>query len=227
MKFSIKNLGIVDEANLTLGDLTLICGENNTGKTYITYAIYGFLKYLLRQDDRFYYRYNPNGFVISRKQIQDAYKSRESKISIKSILDRLKTLLPNIAENYKEDLPHIFGSSREFFEKVEFKIEDLELQLPTEFKKKWRFPKDIEVIIERDQAKDKDCFSIRFFNLPKDSDEGYVVRQAYHWINYYLFKLSVSEIFKNIFIASTERTGAAIFQNELNFARNRLLEKNK
>ena len=43
-KFLFKNLGPIKEAELELGDLTIIAGRNNTGKTYIAYALYGFLK---------------------------------------------------------------------------------------------------------------------------------------------------------------------------------------
>lgn len=45
MDITLKDLGPIQEANFTLGDLTVICGRNNTGKTYITYALYGFLDY--------------------------------------------------------------------------------------------------------------------------------------------------------------------------------------
>lgn len=45
MDINIKNLGVISEANFTVGDLTVICGKNNTGKTYLTYATYGFLDY--------------------------------------------------------------------------------------------------------------------------------------------------------------------------------------
>ena len=44
MKFIFKNLGPINEAELELGDLTIIAGRNNTGKTYVAYALYGFLK---------------------------------------------------------------------------------------------------------------------------------------------------------------------------------------
>ena len=44
MKFTFRNLGPIEKANLELGDLTIIAGLNNTGKTYIAYALYGFLK---------------------------------------------------------------------------------------------------------------------------------------------------------------------------------------
>ena len=43
MKIKIKNLGVGKQAEFTLGDLTIICGGNNTGKTYATYALFGFL----------------------------------------------------------------------------------------------------------------------------------------------------------------------------------------
>lgn len=43
MKFRFKKIGPIDEADLELGDLTIIAGRNNTGKTYIVYTLYGFL----------------------------------------------------------------------------------------------------------------------------------------------------------------------------------------
>ena len=44
MRIRLKNLGILKHAEFSLGDLTIICGENNTGKTYTAYALYGFLR---------------------------------------------------------------------------------------------------------------------------------------------------------------------------------------
>lgn len=35
-----------DNAKFEVGDLTIICGENNTGKTYATYSLYGYLQYM-------------------------------------------------------------------------------------------------------------------------------------------------------------------------------------
>ena len=43
MKFCFRNLGPVTDAELELGNLTIIVGPNNTGKTYISYAIYGLI----------------------------------------------------------------------------------------------------------------------------------------------------------------------------------------
>ena len=38
----LKNIGILKQAEFLLGDLTLICGENNTGKTYARLCIVRF-----------------------------------------------------------------------------------------------------------------------------------------------------------------------------------------
>ena len=43
-EFKFKNLGPVRDATLRLGDLTIITGRNNTGKTYMVYTLYGFLR---------------------------------------------------------------------------------------------------------------------------------------------------------------------------------------
>ena len=42
--FHFKKIGPVKNAEMELGDLTVIAGHNNTGKTYIAYTLYGFLR---------------------------------------------------------------------------------------------------------------------------------------------------------------------------------------
>ena len=44
LTFTFRNLGPVKSAELELGDLTIVAGRNNTGKTYLVYTLYGFLK---------------------------------------------------------------------------------------------------------------------------------------------------------------------------------------
>lgn len=45
LAFRIRNLGPIESADLELGALTIIAGRNNTGKTYLTHSLYGFLKW--------------------------------------------------------------------------------------------------------------------------------------------------------------------------------------
>ena len=45
LKATFKNIGPIKKAELELGDLTIIAGQNNTGKTYLAHTIYDFLNF--------------------------------------------------------------------------------------------------------------------------------------------------------------------------------------
>ena len=44
MKVQFKNLGAIKEGEMEIKPLTLLCGANNTSKTYALYVVYGLLK---------------------------------------------------------------------------------------------------------------------------------------------------------------------------------------
>ena len=45
MKIQVENLGAIKNAKINLDKpLTLFCGQNNTGKTYLAYIIYALTK---------------------------------------------------------------------------------------------------------------------------------------------------------------------------------------
>lgn len=43
VRFDIRHLGCIEQGEFQLKPLTLLCGPNNTGKTWVMYALYGFL----------------------------------------------------------------------------------------------------------------------------------------------------------------------------------------
>ncbi len=45
-KFSVENLGAIRSGEFTVKPLTLFCGPNNTGKTWLMYTIYAFWRHL-------------------------------------------------------------------------------------------------------------------------------------------------------------------------------------
>ena len=54
---------MLDEAEFEVGDLTLICGENNTGKTYATYSLYGYLDFMRSIRENMFLRARRNLFA--------------------------------------------------------------------------------------------------------------------------------------------------------------------
>ena len=71
MIFNVKNLGYIEEASVDLSkDLIVLTGQNNTGKTYLAYAIYG----LFVTEDNSYFYFIADNFSYDDK-IEDIYYS--------------------------------------------------------------------------------------------------------------------------------------------------------
>lgn len=81
MKVRLKNVGMLDETEFEVGGLTIICGENNTGKTYATYSLYGYLDFVRTIRESLFYRYK--GTMLEEN---DEYK-QEIKVTMKHFLN--------------------------------------------------------------------------------------------------------------------------------------------
>ena len=64
--FRFRDLGPVRDAHLRLGDLTIITGRNNTGKTYIVYTLYGFIRHFFELADEVMEEWSKGGQFSNR-----------------------------------------------------------------------------------------------------------------------------------------------------------------
>lgn len=209
MDISIKNLGAISEANFTVGDLTVICGKNNTGKTYLTYAVYGFLD--------FWKRYKPNIFNVSL--ISNFFKEVNSIgldcTSLNFLLDNdLKrassiyssTLLKNLLNN-KNTIQSSF---------------DIHSGFNSHYPKKYSQTIYIEDGGEISlKISNEDNFFLDFDIFVNHGMEG---RPSIQEVCNYLDYAIKDFIFPQAAIVSAERTGAALFQREVDFTRSRLID---
>nr|CAA6806537.1 MAG: Unknown protein [uncultured Thiotrichaceae bacterium] len=111
MKITLKNLGPIKEAEFELGDFIIICGRNNTGKTYITYLLYELLRksahgldaaiaksaflrggynaeIYIGSDDSRLIEYKP--FIVSAERTGAALFQREVDFTRSKVIDLLK-----------------------------------------------------------------------------------------------------------------------------------------
>ena len=213
LKIRVKNLGILKHAEFSLGDLTIICGGNNTGKTYATYALYGFLR-------------NWRRFVqvpVSDAQVQSLLTDGVLKINLSRYVKLAKRKLAITCKRYTTELDNVFAAREGQFHNSEFHIQpgviDLRdkecagklpfdrVPLFTYLKEKGSEELTVALSVERD--------------LEKETDPSFAASAIRFAINKAIF----SDSFPKAFISSAERTGVATFRKELNFARNRLLEE--
>ena len=213
LKIRVKNLGILKHAEFSLGDLTIICGGNNTGKTYATYALYGFLR-----DWRDLIR-----FPVNNAQVQNLLTDGVLKIALGPYAKRAGRQLAAACRIYTAQMDTVFAAPDGTFRNSRFQVRSRSIDLLdresegtmsidrvpffTYSKRKGSEELIIALSMERD--------------LEKETDPGLAASAIRFAINKTIF----SDSFPNAFISSAERTGVAIFRKELNFARNRLLEE--
>jgi AAA15 family ATPase/GTPase len=213
MKISIKNLGAIKQAEFTLGELTIICGCNNTGKTYATYALFGFLSFWR---DAF-------SITVSDHEVFQLLNDGAIELNIQDYIDNASSIVKNGCKSFTSELPQVFASSEKHFLESHFSVSlDSHDMYPSP-------------AFERTMGAAK----TQLFSISKKADSPVIaitllvekekVKIPSEVINRIvgdaLKEIVFGHLFPRPFIASAERTGAAIFRKELNFARNRLLEE--
>lgn len=211
MRFEFKNVGVIDKADLEMGDLTIICGENNTGKTYLTYTIYGFYK-----------RWSFHLFEELEEPIKQELKKSKGIIDLDEMFSqKINQYFEKISTSYTKELHYIFASRKEFFSEAIFKA-----YLDQE-PEKIDFSKPYKKTLNRGEK------TIATISKKENSSKIEIITDQDVVTNFGIISFvarAITEIvfdpyFMDVFIASAERTGAAIFYKELDFSRSRLMEK--
>lgn len=213
MKFKLKNLGALKQAEFELAPLTIICGRNNTGKTYATHATYGFLNYL----------HTAVEFPIDDKVVEQVFVDGVAKLNVEDYFDSLEELFADASSSYSKMLHQIFAG-----EEKHFKESTLELELDGPLKtarvsKRLQFANSSTTALRIESSEDLKYLEI---TLTKESNSTVLPP---HGLVLSILQDAIREAviipsFPKPFISSAERTGAAIFQKELDFTRSRLRE---
>ncbi len=205
----LKNIGILKRAEFSLSDLTVICGENNTGKTYAACALYGFLK-SWHQFIR---------FPINDAQIQRAL-TEQVKIKLTQATD---DILTEACKKYTEQLHKIFAAPEGTFQDSEFHLVTDEIDVQNKkFNSIITSLQNPAFIFSKGEGSKEAILTARIEEEQEREIDTDSVKSA---IDFIIINDIFSGSFPRPFIASTERTGTSTFGKELNFARSRLLKE--
>lgn len=212
MKIKLRNLGILREAEFTLGDLNIICGKNNTGKTYATYALYGFLTFW---EEAFY-------VDVFEKYITTLLKTGSIELNLDEYLDKYSEIINAACSLYSPQLKQVFASGEKHFVNSELIVGvDASEILPLENYSSTMGTSKNQLI---DITKNANSRIVSITLLAKNDKVNIPLGLLKRIIGESLKDILFKNTFPKPFIASAERTGAAIFRKELNFSRNRALE---
>ncbi|PZV27609.1 MAG: hypothetical protein DCF12_03355 [Snowella sp.] len=221
MKIKVKNLGVLKQAEFELGDFTIICGENNTGKTYATYALFGFL----------YTWKNFFEMEIGEDKVEDLMTKGTTSINIADYVEKIQDFVDQGCQKYIQELPNIFATNKEKFQGSSFQviIEEKDIFQIKNNIQTTKFEPSIDVkerfVIFYEKSLESNDITVNFFDNFFDNKKVFDARIFNRYIATVLQRIFFSIIFHEPFIISSERTGSAIFRKELNFARSKLLEQ--
>ena len=214
MKIQVENLGILKKAEFELGELTLICGGNNTGKTYATYALFGFLSHWRRHVKA----------GVHDSTIQELLRDGVTRLDVKSYAKEAKHILRKGCEEFTRQLPGIFASKPGRFNDTKFQVsieaDKMSSMEDRAFERTVRSAEDDLFTLSKAGGDNEVVVSLLMEKRRSVLPES-MIKEV---ISDGIVELLFDPFFPQPFIASTERTGAAIFRKELDFARNRLLK---
>lgn len=213
MKVIFENLGAAEFGEIELANLTIICGENNTGKTYITYLIYNLLSSWRQLVD-----------IDLEAELMQLLQEGTIKIDLQiKLIDKWDEICEKTLKKFLNNFPEMLASNSGLFDKLDLKINlPLDIQWKErEFKNEFRGEKGNLLVAmtkaagstELELAAPKSEESISRSMLPLGS-----------FIEDRLFSMVLEDTIPNVFIASTERTGATTFRKQLNMATGNLID---
>jgi len=215
MFFQLENIGAIKHAEIELGKLTVLCGKNNTGKTYMTYSLYGFLSHLREKPFSRFLRSASSYFKPIFKSIDKGKLYAEMKeqgvirIDLKKAEPDLSHVMTLLSQLYTEKLKDIFSASSNDFALAKFHTANTS-DVVIDYSE--RFLVDTSQY-EAVKPENSCVVEIKLLSMTHSS-----------WlidfiIDDILFEFFLRKDFPNPFILSEERTGIQLFQKE--FQRNK------
>jgi len=217
MNINVQNLGAIKEASIDLNKkLTVFCGPNNTGKTYVSYIIYALtndnvsIPKLL--DDALLKQFLETGEFEINIDLEELYKFREEQLKlIRDNLDSIFGISEEKVKAYFSDFAISFVTTKEEFQaKVIAEVFSLKIQI-----------NDIVIRVEKKSSE----LRIHIVNVSEKKITGSYVdviryslyRSVYNFVAFYPNTSSC--------IFPVERNSIYTFNKELSIQRNVLIDQ--
>ncbi|WP_423061289.1 hypothetical protein [Citrobacter portucalensis] len=226
MKLSIKNLGYIKSGTFDSNDLTVIFGKNNSGKTYLSYAVYIFASEIkqklhvfassnIKLDQLLSPENGENSIVLKLQQIMGSDTT--------STINQISSYF--LADSFNVDYSHFMNSDVKFdFKSLIKKAKNAEFEIVLNS----RFV-DKNVIVTKTRGKDDIIVTTiqknEFSQVPT-AVSGAVSNFFYR---YQILENIINEILdldvKNPFVITSERTGIEMFYKEMDNNRSEIAER--
>jgi len=211
MKFLIKNLGPIKEAEIEPGDLTIICGKNNTGKTYLTYTLSTFFD-TVTDNIRV-----PLPANIIDELLQTGVLHIELENYICEYIERIKKLLPD----FTNSLPRFLAMHPDRFRNTDIQIDISKDEIVNDIKDGnithnviAKLTSNCSIKMIKDGA--SSSITILLLNQGEQLPKREIIEEGIAFIFAQILNGNpLHPVFPKAFVITCERTGAALFRTEL------------
>ena len=216
MNLTVKNVGPLNDVSIKLNKLTVLCGNNNSGKTYLIYALYSILTYIRNK-----------GINVFTEQDKEVFcNTGKCSLKVEEIAEAYANIFKNdFHEKFSEVLAKdlAIAKSKTANSVVELSLEKSKKEIIGELISsasrdlKGRYTNDIRLRISHEQNNE---FVVCEF-LPQQTLDSQgasplfplqpSVFEAVEW----LFPIFIQRFLLKPFVITCERNGIAMFGDEL------------
>jgi predicted ATPase len=212
IKVYFENLGNIAKGDVEINNLTLFAGQNNTGKTYVAYALYSLF------DKDFEYNLTELNSIID-----NLYKDGFYELDLKTFFDsNYQKMKQEVEIAFSKSLSFVFSANEKEFEKSKIKFElnatDIKKELlKIEYRTNISIGKNSKIVFEVIKEKNNTRLKAILFDdtIPKDV--------IYDNLKAVLSRFVFNNLFSNSFLLPAERTGLNLFYRELSSNRTAIL----
>ena len=221
LAFRFKNLGPIRTADLELGDLTIIAGRNNTGKTYLTYTLYGFLKmwkqwpdadrFLLGKDKNDQSEKFPDLHAVAEQLVREG--QADFPLSPDAVVQQRATVIQRLSDDFSHQaMSGVFSMANEFDDaSIEMIGNGLEVPAATQIRSEAS-----GLSLEYDGSR---ATITAHHSRSKPAIDRLEYYLAHDYVDFLL-----NGVLPDPFILSAERFGISLFYRELDFTKNQLVD---
>lgn len=212
MTFSVENLGPICQADVEIGDLTVVCGRNNNGKTYLTYTLATFLSTIKRNLT----------LPVSDELLDSLVNVGEVQINLNDYIGRYINAVRDVVPLFRDNLPRFLAMHPDKFRDARIEVdllpnevEDcLALPLQSQNETTLRITEGASIRAIRDSG--STLVRISLLNKSSELPSRNTIADAMAFLMARMFDdIPEKPILPDVFAITCERTGAMIFRTEL------------
>lgn len=209
MKFEFSNVGRIRSGTVELGDLTILCGRNSSGKTYATYAIHGFLRNfgsLARA-------------TINPQSVEDLHEEGAIALDLLDAFRHRDACYKRASSAVAQSLPDYFSVAPQFFEESAVSVS------PPEWAKEADLVESSAVFSTAGYSAVKEPGSTELVVSAKGVEARFPKSFVRNLIGQWVTQAGVGFCVPSPFAITSERTGVSLFYKDLDLSRNQVMER--